>query len=85
MLHLFNLILMPNTDQQLDPLPTPADLPDAHVVIYDGECVFCQQQVKNLRRFDGGDRLAFISLHDPLVAERSVSYTHLTLPTIYSV
>ena len=46
------------------------------MVIYDGKCVFCQKQVRNLRKFDGGDRLAFVSLHDPLVAERYPDLTY---------
>ena len=65
-----------NAALKLDPLPTPADLPDAHVVIFDGKCVFCQKQVRNLRKFDGGERLAFVSLHDPLVAERYPDLTY---------
>jgi len=67
---------MPNTDHQPDVLPTPAELPDAHVVIYDGKCVFCQRQVKNLRWFDGKDRLAFVSLHDQFVAENYPDLTY---------
>ena len=51
-------------------LPSPRDLPQADVVIYDGDCAFCRRQVNRLARWDGGDRLAFVSLHDPLVAER---------------
>lgn len=50
-------------------LPTPDDLPDADVVIYDGNCKFCIQQVSRLRKWDGGNRLCFISLHDSFVAE----------------
>ena len=46
------------------------------MVIYDGKCVFCDRQVRNLRWWDGGDRLAFISLHDPLVIERYPDLTH---------
>ncbi len=61
---------------QLDPLPTPAELPDADVVIFDGKCKFCQQQVRNLRWWDGKNRLAFVSLHDPFVAERYPDLTH---------
>ena len=53
-----------------DHLPTPAELPNAPVVIYDGHCKFCTGQVKNVRRWDGRDRVAFISLHDPEVARR---------------
>lgn len=52
-------------------LPDPEALTSADVVIYDGECNFCRSQVENLRRLDrGGNRLSFLSLHDPRVAER---------------
>jgi predicted DCC family thiol-disulfide oxidoreductase YuxK len=61
---------------QLDLLPTPAELPDADVVIYDGKCVFCERQVRNLKWFDGKNRLAFVSLHDPWVAERYPDLTY---------
>jgi len=57
-------------------LPTPAQLPEADVVIYDGNCVFCLSQVRNLKKFDGGDRLAFMSLHDPEVAQRYPGLTY---------
>ncbi len=57
-------------------LPSPADRPGAAIVIYDGQCRFCTSQVKRLHRWDGGDRLAFVSLHDPLVAERWPNLTH---------
>ncbi len=40
-------------------------LPGADVVIYDGECQFCCRQVARLSNWDGGGRLAFVSLHDP--------------------
>lgn len=56
-------------------LPTPADLPNATVVIYDGKCRFCTRQVERLHRWDGKGRLAFISLHDPQVA---VQYPELS-------
>ncbi|XZE19627.1 thiol-disulfide oxidoreductase DCC family protein [Pirellulaceae bacterium SH449] len=39
------------------------------VVLYDGQCKFCTQGVKNLQRMDGKDRLQLVSLHDPSVAE----------------
>lgn len=61
-------------------LPTPAENPEADVVIYDGHCKFCTGQVKNLARWDrGGRRLAFLSLHDPEVARRypDLSYDQL--------
>jgi predicted DCC family thiol-disulfide oxidoreductase YuxK len=58
-------------------LPTPADNPQADVVIYDGHCRFCTAQVKNLARMDpGGRRLAFLSLHDPEVASRYADLTY---------
>ena len=63
------------TDQQ-SKLATPLERPEADVVIYDGECSFCTRQVRRLDRFDGGNRLAFVSLHDPLVAERFPDLSH---------
>ena len=57
-------------------LPTPSDLPHADVVIFDGHCKFCQRQIARIHRADGAGRLAFISLHDPLVAERWPDLTH---------
>ena len=61
-------------------LPDPDSLSDADVVIYDGQCNFCRSQVNNLRRLDvGGQRLAYISLHDPRVAERYADLDHQSL------
>ena len=57
-------------------LPTPGERPAADVVIYDGDCRFCTGQVERINRFDRGGRLAFISLHDPLVAERYPDLSH---------
>lgn len=51
-------------------LPGPRVFPNADVVIYDGQCVFCTKQVSNLLRLDGKNRLAFVSLHDEFVAEQ---------------
>ncbi len=48
----------------------PDDSPSAPVVIWDGKCNFCRAQVERLRRFDAGNRLTYLSLHDPRVAER---------------
>lgn len=59
-----------------DDLPTPADHPDADVVIFDGKCVFCAGQVRNLLKLDGKARLAFMSLHDPEVERRFPDLTH---------
>jgi predicted DCC family thiol-disulfide oxidoreductase YuxK len=57
-------------------LPTPAERPDADIVIYDGHCKFCTGQVRNLARWDGKGRLAFLSLHDPEVAKRFPDLTY---------
>ncbi|MEL7496017.1 MAG: DUF393 domain-containing protein [Planctomycetota bacterium] len=67
-------------------LPSPREFPNADVVIYDGRCVFCVGQVRNLHWFDGKNRLAFISLHDPWVAEHfpELSYDQL-MEQIYLV
>lgn len=51
-------------------LPSIADRPDADVVIYDGNCPFCRSQVSRLAAWDRGGRLAFLSAHDPIVAQR---------------
>lgn len=57
-------------------LPSPAELPQADVVIFDGQCRFCRASVARLHRLDGRDRLAFISLHDPEVARRYPDLSH---------
>lgn len=60
-----------------DLLPDPDETPGRDVVIYDGDCNFCKAQVKRLRSLDRfGNRLSFISLHDPRVNERYPSLTH---------
>lgn len=51
-------------------LPTVSQYPTADIVLYDGNCVFCSEGVRRLLKFDGKNRLAFLSIHDPLVAER---------------
>lgn len=66
---------LPN-DKPVTHLPTPEERPGASVVIYDGHCKFCTAGVQTLRRWDSGGRLAFISLHDPQVAERWPDLTH---------
>lgn len=60
-------------------LPTPTEHPAADVVIYDGHCRFCTNQVQKLARWDGLGRLAFLSLHDGEVAKRypQLSYDDL--------
>lgn len=57
-------------------LRDPADHPDAELIVYDGHCRFCTQQVRRLDRLDRRGRLAFISLHDPRVAELLPDVTH---------
>jgi predicted DCC family thiol-disulfide oxidoreductase YuxK len=57
-------------------LPSPAERPEAEVVIYDGHCKFCTAQVQNLARWDTRSRLAFLSLHDPEVARRFPDLTY---------
>lgn len=56
-------------------LPDPAARTDADIVIYDGDCKFCQRQVKSLNWFTKG-RLAFISLHDARSATLFPELTH---------
>lgn len=61
----------PTPDTKAKGLPDPDAVPEADVVIYDGDCNFCISQVENLRRLDCcGGRLSFLSLHDERVAER---------------
>jgi predicted DCC family thiol-disulfide oxidoreductase YuxK len=64
-------------------LPDPDQHPSADVVIYDGECQFCQAQVRRLAQFDAwgwvvgkSNRLSFISLHDPRVHQRFPDLSH---------
>jgi predicted DCC family thiol-disulfide oxidoreductase YuxK len=49
---------------------------DQDVVLYDGQCKFCIGQIEHLRRFDGRDRLRFVSLHDPQVAANYPDLSH---------
>ena len=51
-------------------ITNPADRPNADTVIYDGKCGFCQHQMGKLDRWDKDGQLAYVSLHDPQVAER---------------
>ncbi|MBS0210792.1 MAG: DUF393 domain-containing protein [Planctomycetes bacterium] len=51
-------------------LPSPAERPDSDIVIYDGHCRICTGQIQRLARFDRGQRLSYLSLHDPVVAQR---------------
>ena len=57
-------------------LPSPAERPEAEVVIYDGNCRFCTVQVNRIDRLDSRGRLAYLSLHDPEVAKRYPDISH---------
>jgi predicted DCC family thiol-disulfide oxidoreductase YuxK len=57
-------------------LPAPSEFPTADVVIYDGDCRICTAQVQRLARWDGRNRLAFLSLHDAEVARRYPDLQH---------
>lgn len=56
--------------------PSPIDLPNADVVIYDGKCVFCRKSVKLLDAWVGKDQVCYVSLHDPWVAEHVPDLSH---------
>jgi predicted DCC family thiol-disulfide oxidoreductase YuxK len=56
--------------------PSPDVRPRADVVVYDGQCGMCRSQMERLKRWDRGGRLAYISLHDPRVAERWPDLSH---------
>src|SRR5688572_6058447 len=57
-------------------LPTPEERPGADVVIYDGHCRICTSQVRKLLWWDSKKRLAYVSLHDPVVGEKYPDLTH---------
>jgi predicted DCC family thiol-disulfide oxidoreductase YuxK len=57
-------------------LPSPAERPNADVVIYDGDCGNCTSQVSKLPFWDRGEKLAYLSLHDPEVSRRWPDATH---------
>ena len=57
-------------------LPTPAERPDADVVIYDGHCRICTGQVSKLPGWDSQGKLAYLSLHDPEVQRRWPDLSH---------
>ena len=70
-----------------------------YTFIYDGECPFCnhfaelleiKSKIKNIKILDGRKNLTLIKSlldkgYDLDEGAIPVSYTHLTLPTIYSV
>jgi predicted DCC family thiol-disulfide oxidoreductase YuxK len=53
--------------------------PEADVVVYDGQCSFCTDQVRRLAAWDRGHRLAFLSLHDPRASELVPDLSHTEL------
>lgn len=69
-------VTVANAKPQGTHLPSPAERPEADIVIYDGDCRFCTGQVENLARWDSRRRLAFLSLHDPEVAKRFPDLTY---------
>jgi len=60
-------------------LPSPVDRPRTDVVLYDGHCRICRGQIERLSRWDRRGRLSYLSLHDPLVAQRYPDLTHARL------
>jgi len=63
------------------PLPSPAECPEADVVVYDGDCKICTAQVRKLPWWDCQQRLSYLSLHDPEVARRWPDMSHERLMT----
>lgn len=51
-------------------LPSPEDCPGVDVVIYDGKCNFCISKVRGIASKDSRGRFAYLSMHDPAVAQR---------------
>ncbi|SRR5690606_19848016 len=57
-------------------LATPHERPGSSVVVFDGNCRFCRQQVERLARWDRQGALSFVSLHDDWAAEHLPDLTH---------
>jgi len=60
-------------------LPSPTDRPEADILLFDGHCRFCHAAVRRLRRLDTRGRIAYLSLHEPEVAERWPDLSHEAL------
>jgi len=60
-------------------LPDPTQRPEACVVIWDGQCRFCRQQVERLSGWDWTGQLSYLSLHDPRVAQLAPNLTYEAL------
>ena len=60
-------------------LADPENRPNADIVIWDGKCNYCRQQVQRLERFDKDSQLAYLSLHDPRTSQLvpNLSYNDL--------
>lgn len=56
--------------------PSPADRPEAAVVVYDGACNFCRAQMWRLMWWDCLGKLAYLSMHDPEVRQRWPDLPH---------
>ena len=66
-------------------LPSPTERPNAYVLIFDGKCKFCWANVGSLAKIDQG-KVAYLSLHDPIVAERWPKLTHeMLMDRIYLI
>ena len=65
-----------NSTLSAAPLPTPAERPQAEIVIFDGHCRICTAQIRRLSAWDTGGRLAYLSLHDPETARRFPDLSH---------
>jgi len=57
-------------------LPSPDERPNADVVIYDGNCRFCSNQVQRLSLLDHDERLSFLSLHDNQTTQKYADFSH---------
>lgn len=66
---------MASTTTDATTFPSLTDRPHAYVLIYDGECRFCRANVRWIHALDQG-RIAYVSLHDPIVGERWPELTH---------
>ena len=63
-------------DGQSVDLPGPLDNPNSDLVIFDGNCRFCLDQIERLLRYDRNRQLSFVSLHDPWVSQRFPDLSH---------
>src|SRR5688572_4313418 len=62
-----------------NPLPTPAERPEADVLIFDGDCRICTAQIRKLPWWDCQRKLSYLSLHDPEVSRRWPDLPHKRL------